>query len=48
MVHIEELKQKAAAFVLPEIPENIAHGDMPGDQVQIGDFRQHKRCRFLF
>ena len=37
MVNIEELKQKAAAFVLPEIPENIAHGDMPGDQVQIGE-----------
>lgn len=34
---VKELEKKAAAFVLPEIPENIAHGDMPGDQVQIGE-----------
>ena len=33
----EKLEQRAAAFVLPEIPENMAHGDMPGDQVQINE-----------
>ncbi len=44
---VEKLKQRAAAFVLPEIPENIAHGDMPGDQVQIGE--EHiKKASLIF
>lgn len=37
MIQMKEIEQAVKCWKAPEIPVQIAHGDMPGDKVQIGD-----------
>ena len=47
MKSIAEITKNMTDWQPPVIPENIAHGDMPGDKVEIGEGHVQKAKRKL-
>ena len=46
MKSIAEITKNMTDWQPPVIPENIAHGDMPGDKVEIGEDMCRKQMSF--